>query len=228
MVRLCTWTVCAALLAGTVVWADRYAQFPGPTIDGSTLRFKEKVEDIYASGNHERALLIYQKELAPRGDKYAQYMTGYMHLHGQGVVADPAAALAWYRLAAERGEPKFIAAHDTLASSLDEAERARADELFAALWKQHGDRRIVLDLIEEDLAILRHSAVGRRDGAGAGLASGYAGQAANPYHQRVRSDLEARLAWLDAAPPVPEQVDGAELLAREVELRREAKALRLP
>src|SRR5690606_2889223 len=102
---------------------------------------------------------------------------------------DPAAALAWYRLASERGEPKVIEARDALEAALDPAERERADALLARLWQRHGDRRILLDLIEEDLEILRESAVGELAAAeGGGFASGYAGQAGgNPYYRRVRT-----------------------------------------
>jgi hypothetical protein len=224
-VRFCALLLVAAAASG----ADRYAQFPGPAIDDSTLRFKQKVESIYASGNYERALLIYQKELAPQGDKYAQYMTGYMYLHGQGVPPDPAAALAWYRLAAERGEPKFIEARDALRDTLDPATRARADELFAELWQAHGDRRLLLELIEEDLEILRDSRVEGIAGAetGAGLASGYSGQAANPYYSRVRSQLEERIAWLEAMPDDPPGVDSGALDSLEADLRRKLESLDL-
>lgn len=229
MARLGRRTLFAALLtAAAIVHADGYSQFPGPTIDGSTLRFKQKVEDIYASGNYDRALLIYEKELAPQGDKYAQYMTGYMHLHGQGVTADPAVALAWYRLAAERGEPKFIDARDALEARLEPGARGRADALFATLWEQHGDRRLLLELVEEDIEIL--SALDRVTGieSGAGFASGYSRQdGGNPYYRRVRTQLEERLAWLDALPDDPPGVDGAALDALEADLRRALGKLEL-
>lgn len=230
MPRMSCWPAFAAL-AAAVVLAEPYAQFPGPPIDGDTLRIKQKVEDIYASGNYGRALLIYEKELAPQGDKYAQYMTGYMHLNGQGVTADPAAALAWYRLAAERGEPKFIEARDALAATLDEPERARADELFAELWARHGDRRILLDLVEEDIDVLQESALGgfAAGSSGAGLTAGYSRQeGGNPYYRRVRTQLQERLAWLDTMPEDPSGVDSAKLDDREADLRRELDELDLP
>lgn len=230
MPRTSCWLAFAAL-AAAVVLAEPYAQFPGPPIDGDTLRIKQKVEDIYASGNYGRALLIYEKELAPQGDKYAQYMTGYMHLNGQGVTVDPAAALAWYRLAAERGEPKFIEARDALAATLDEEQRARADRIFARLWEQHGDRRILLELVEEDIAVLRESALGAfaAGSPGAGLTAGYSRQeGGNPYYRRVRAQLAERLAWLDTMPDDPPGVNSAKLDDREASLRRELEELDLP
>ena len=58
---------------------------------------------------YERAFMIYEKELAPLGDKYAQYMVGYMYLNAQSVLQDKISALAWFRIAAERGERCFPA-----------------------------------------------------------------------------------------------------------------------
>lgn len=231
MVRLTLSVGFAALVAvALAAHADRYAQFPGPPIDGSTLRFKQKVEDIYASGNWHRALLIYEKELAPQGDKYAQYMVGYMHLQGQGVSADPAAALAWYRLAAERGEPKFMEARDELEKTLSAAERERAQALFTSLWQRHGDRRILLELIEEDVEILREADV---DGLGVGargsnIASGYSGDGSgNPYYRRVRAQLAERLRYLDSMGGDPPGIDASRMDAFESGLRREIESLAL-
>ncbi|HZD52733.1 MAG TPA: hypothetical protein VE175_06770 [Woeseiaceae bacterium] len=226
-----------SIVLGVLLWgaplalADSYAQFPGPPIDGSTLRFKQKVEEIYASGNLERALLIYEKELAPQGDKYAQYMAGYMHLTGRGVEADAGKALAWYQLAAERGEPKFIEARDRLRGSLAPHELDRAQALFAGLWRRYGDRKLILDLVEEDVEILA-----RRDSdsgvfgtsEGAGLVSGYSqDRAGNPYYRRVREQLEERLRYLDAMTD-PEGLENSRMDAREADLRRKIKALDLP
>lgn len=220
-------------LAMGLAHAGQYAQFPGPLIDGSTLRFKQKVEEIYASGNYARALIIYEKELAPQGDKYAQYMTGYMHLTGRGVEPDPAQALAWYRLAAERGESKFIEARDALEETLSPDERQRANELFAELWQRHGDRRILLELVERDVGILREQAESAPALPGtespAGIASGYSGSGSgNSYHRRVRAQLEERLRYLGALPDDPPGIDDSRMDAIEAELRSEIDSLNLP
>lgn len=230
MTLLGTTLVACLLAAAAAVHADRYAQFPGPSIDSSTLRFKQKVEQIYASGNYQRALLIYEKELAPQGDKYAQYMTGYMHLTGRGVEADRAAALAWYRLAGERGEPKFIMARDALAEALSPGERRRAQKLFAELWQRHGDRRIILETIEEDIEILRDADMGGFTAAesGAGISSGYSGNGpGDPYYQRVREQLAERLRYLASMPDDPPGVDDSRMDGFEAELRRELESLDL-
>ena len=67
-----------------------------------TLSTQERVEKMYEAGEYNRALLIYEKDLAPLGDKYAQYMVGYMHLNAKGIPQDKVTALAWYRSAASR------------------------------------------------------------------------------------------------------------------------------
>lgn len=232
MVRLSIAAIFACLLAAAVGRSDEYAQFPGPPIDGSTLRFKQKVEEIYASGNYERALLIYEKELAPQGDKYAQYMVGYMHLTGRGVVPDPAKALAWYRLAAERGEPKFIEARDALEGTLAAGEQERAQSVFSELWQRHGDRRIILEMIEEDLELLgQREPAGLVGGAasGADISAGYSGNGpGNPYYRRVRAQLGERVRYLDSMPDDPSGVDDSAMDAFEADLRRQLEALDLP
>lgn len=214
------------LLAGGAVHAGPYEPFPGAAIDGSTLRFKSKVEEIYASGNHARALFIYENELAPRGDKYAQYMAGYMHLTGRGVEKDPAAALAWYRLAAERGEPKFIEARDGLERSLPAAERERSARLFATLWQRYGDKRLLLDLIREDLTILAERAVDASPTVGAGYSASGSG---DPYYRRVRAQLAERLRYLNDLQADP-RIEGTESRVETLEasVRRELQRLDLP
>ena len=62
--------------------AQTYKPFPGETVSQRTRNIQERVEVIYVAGDYQRALLIYEMDLAPIGDKYAQYMVGYMHLRG--------------------------------------------------------------------------------------------------------------------------------------------------
>ncbi|MGH8193309.1 MAG: tetratricopeptide repeat protein [Woeseiaceae bacterium] len=223
-----------ALCAAAVVSADEYRQFPGAPTDSQTLRTKEKVEEIYSSGNYERAMLIYEKELAPQGDKYAQYMVGYMHLAGRGVEKDPAEALAWYRLAAERGEPKFIQARDALYESLDADALAESEARFADLWQHYGDRKLILDLIRADLQILHQAS--DTDFAGGtshtGIVSGYSGsQSGDPYLRRVRAQLTERLQYLnsiveDKSTAMVAETSGID--AMEAKIRQDLKGLDRP
>ena len=65
-------------------------------------------------------MFIYREELAPLGDKYAQYMIGYMHEHGKGVDKDPAVA-----------SPGIASPSGARARIL----RTRHDEQAGARWK---------------------------------------------------------------------------------------------
>ncbi len=220
--------------------ADRYHLFPGKALDGRTVSAQHKVESLYSSGDFTRAFLIYRKELAPIGDKYAQYMVGYMRLHGQGVERNPAEALAWYRLAAERGESVLSQARDALQLSLDEDERVEAGRIFARLWQQYGDRKLLLELIREDLAIL-HSRVARENAEGApqspaegrphmAIASGYMGSGGDDVYRRVRERLDRRLAYLEHAARIEPADNGAAnqvIEALETEVRQELEALEI-
>jgi hypothetical protein len=220
-----------ALCAVGAVSADEYRQFPGPPTDSRTLHIKDKVEEIYSSGDYERAMLIYEKELAPRGDKYAQYMVGYMYLTGRGVEPDPAEALAWYRLAAERGESKLIQARDTLYASLNDAAIEDSEERFAELWQRYGDRKLILDLVRADLDILRQYADAGLSGTPAGnsIVSGYSGsESGDPYLRRVRAQLTERLEYLDSIvedKAAAEVAEASGIAAMEAKIRRELEEL---
>ena len=84
-VRQAILSILIAIVAAAIASAQTYASFPGGDLDHATLRVQERVEELYVSGAYERAHFIYRNELAPRGDKYAQYMIGYMHFTGAGV-----------------------------------------------------------------------------------------------------------------------------------------------
>ncbi|MCH7820683.1 MAG: SEL1-like repeat protein [Proteobacteria bacterium] len=129
--------------------------FPGQAPSRSKMRTQEKVDSLFEKGDYERAMFIYKKELAPIGDKFAQYMVGYMHLAGKGVHADAIVASAWYRLAAERGNEQFVRVRDKLLALMNDEQRARSDSLFIELRRRMGDAVLISQLIKEDIAILR-------------------------------------------------------------------------
>ena len=227
--------VAVAFAIVTAAAAQEYRQFPGAQMDSRTLRIQQSVETVFSSGDYGRALLIYEKELAPLGDKYAQYMVGFMHLKGKGVPENPAEALAWYRLAAERGEGPFVRARDELRQSLQPAELEQSNERFAELWQRYSDRKLLLDLIREDLDILSGSTAQAEEladaGGGVPLAAGYAGSdTIEGYRHRVRTRLVERLQYLsstkDAAQAGIENAAALEKL--ESQVRHELKALDLP
>ncbi len=147
----------AVLIIATVASSQTFPSFPGGETDRATLRTQERVEELYVKGSYDRAYLIYRKELAPRGDKYAQYMIGYMHFTGAGMPEDPSVALAWYRLAAERGEPAIVVARDQLLKTLSLAQIETANNLLVTLRSELSDRVLILDLVKNDIDKLLNS-----------------------------------------------------------------------
>ena len=138
-----------------VVSAQAASTYPEIPIDSKTLRVQEQADRVYERTDYERAFFIYRNELAPIGDKYAQYMVGYMYLAGKGVREDHVTASAWYRLAAERGTKEFIKARDRLVSRLDAGEMARSDQLFVQLRKDYGDLTVLMQALREDFKALQ-------------------------------------------------------------------------
>jgi len=140
----------------------QWTEFPTGDLDSRTMRTQAKVESLYERGDYKRAHFIYSNELAPQGDKYAQYMTGYMYMMGQGVDEDPVRASAWYRIAAERRGPEFMAVRDQVLQNLNDEQRARSDELYVELRKKYSDLVIIMELLVEDLDTLKTARTGSR------------------------------------------------------------------
>ena len=188
-----------ALMVAAVASSQNYPSFPGAETDRATLRTRERVEELYLSGAYERAYFIYRKELAPRGDKYAQYMIGYMHFTGGGVPEDPAVALAWYRLAAERGEPAIELARDELQKTLSPTQIATAEELLAELKSELSDRVLIYELVQRDLDLLRDRA-GRINSMGASpvliIDRRYGYISGAQYNQIIKKRLAVRVKYL--------------------------------
>jgi hypothetical protein len=130
--------------------------------ESPTLRLHEKAEDLYRNGHWQRAYFIYVNELAAVGDKYAQYMAGYMWLNGKGVPRDEVRASAWYRLAAERGAPEFVEVRDQLLESMSEADREASDAAFIALRQKYSDLILALGHAREERELLDTRPTGSR------------------------------------------------------------------
>ena len=215
-----------------VAAAQAYKPFPGDAVDPRTRSIQERVEVVYQSGDYSRALLIYEKDLAPIGDKYAQYMAGYMHLNGQGTEPDPVEALAWYRLAAERGDPLLLQTRDQLSAALTPEQRSRADNRFIDLWSTMSDRVLLVELIHRDMEILRQQSGSRIPGAEVSVPTiVYTpdGVPAGPgYYRHIRTRLDARIAYLDARVEISDEIIARELeqiLNRESAIKRELAAM---
>ena len=209
------------LLTATVASSQTHPSFPGGEIDRATLRTQE----LYVSRSYDRAYFIYRNELAPRGDKYAQYMIGYMHFTGVGVPEDPSVALAWYRLAAERGEPVIEVARDQIQEALSPEQVAAADGLFAELRAELSDRVLIYALVQKDLDILRYSA-GRGPSKGSGamlvIDRRYGYMSGAQYYETIRKRLTARLTYLKGQVDVVdvEGVETMELAQIESEIKQ--------
>ena len=143
------------LLQPLVAGAQVPAAFPGAPANLTTMQVQAKAEEVFERGNYQRAYFIYREELAPIGDKYSQYMVGYMHLTGKGVPEDKVVASAWYRLAAERNTPEFVKARDELMDALTPEQRDASDRQFVGLKKQFGDLRLLMNAIRSDYQILK-------------------------------------------------------------------------
>ncbi|GMR17477.1 MAG: hypothetical protein BMS9Abin32_589 [Gammaproteobacteria bacterium] len=232
--RLAILTGVLALFVSATALSQNYKHFPGPAVDQKTMRALERVEQLYERGDYARALFIYEKELAPVGDKYAQYMVGYMYLAGKSVPPNRPAALAWYRLAAERGEPAIVQARDALHNSMSPEEVEISNGLFADLWRRIGDNRLILDLISEDMQILRARTGTRIPGGTTGQLmminmSGNGG--AERFYKDVRERLQTRLEYLKTNVEIIdiEQDDEVtEVRSLEQEIRKELAALGMP
>ena len=132
-------------------------------LDSRTLSVQAKAEELFEQGDYRRAHVIYRNDLAPIGDKYAQYMLGFMNLSGLGVEQDPVLASAWYRLAAERGEPEeFVAIRDRLLDQLDAVDRARSREIYLGLRRDYSDIAISMREAREAFEALSQVSTGSR------------------------------------------------------------------
>jgi uncharacterized protein YihD (DUF1040 family) len=134
-------------------------------LDSKTLSVQAKAEELFERGDYRRAHVVYLNDLAPIGDKYAQYMLGFMSLSGRGIEQDPVLASAWYRLAAERGVPQeFVATRDELLGQLDAVDRTRSDEIYLGLRRDYSDIAISMRETREAFDDLSKAVTGSRLG----------------------------------------------------------------
>jgi TPR repeat protein len=129
--------------------------FLGEEANRAILDLQEEADSAFAKGDYGQALEVYQKQLAPLGDKYSQYMVGYMYLAGKGVQEDAILASAWVRLAAQREAEQYARIRDSLLALFNDEQRSRSDQLYTSLRREMGDLTLVGLLIESDLQVLR-------------------------------------------------------------------------
>ena len=148
-------TLFALIISGLLLASDIALAKPGSGIsvnrpDSRTLATQRKVDELYVDGEYERAFFIYRNELAPIGDKYAQYMIGYLYHTGKGVIENHVAASAWYQLAAERGTREFIVVRDQLNRSMTSEQIRDSESLYQELRMQFSDLAVLMAAIKRD------------------------------------------------------------------------------
>lgn len=200
----------------------------GRGFDAPTLRLQAKADNLYRKGHWERAHFIYVNELAAKGDKYSQYMAGYMCMHGKGVERDKIRASAWYRLAAERDGPEFVAIRDQTLEAMSEEERLASDALFVELRQRYSDLVLMLDDIEEEREAMNETPTGSRLSGGSSaitVIDAATGDtiARSEYLRRLEKRMQARLDYLagrigsDALDPDMSDGEFGELRGRVAE-----------
>ena len=215
--------------------SQTYKSFPGESADQRTIEIQKRVDELFAAGEFKRALFIYEKELAPRGDKYAQYMVGYMHLKGQSVPQDKVTALAWYRLAAERGNEVLEQARDELAESMTQAEINASNRIFLGLLQKIGDTRLIMALIQRDMNTLKGRTGTHIQGSNVGgrvVIVRPSGRIEDPnFYRNLRLRLEARLNYLETNVEISDidlESDDNEIRMFEKQVKSELAELEIP
>ena len=194
-----------------------------------TLSVQAKAEELFERGDYRRAYTIYLNDLAPIGDKYAQYMLGFMSLSGLGVDQDPVLASAWYRLAAERGEPpQFVAVRNDFLDQLDGDDRARSDQVYLQLCAEFSDIAISMREVLEEFGNLSQVSTGSRVGGSSSLVTiveprAGGSQSGDAFVRRAKRRMQGHLdnvtAMLGADRIDAEQVTASELAALEETVR---------
>lgn len=169
--------------------------------DSRTLKVQRKVDQLFERGEYDRAYFIYRNELVPLGDKYAQYMVGFMHLTGMGVHEDPVTASAWYRLAAERDTPQFVAVRDMLLEDMSVEQRRQSDQMFLEIRRSYSDLIILLNSIKRNARDVRPTTGSRLRNPSSPMTvieakSPNQTQSSAVFYGRIESELEGNLVML--------------------------------
>ena len=120
--------------------------------------------------------------------KPAQYNLGVLYLNGHGSEVDLPRAMAWFALAAERGETQYVYAKQLLYAHLTPAQFEQANEIWRELLPTYGDATALVRAKARWREVLM-SATGSRVGSAAPhmLAGGMVGLAG--HHQPANYDV---------------------------------------
>lgn len=217
-----------ACLFASLAAAQTTNSFPQMPVDAKTIRVQKQAEEVYDRTDYDRAFFIYKHELAPIGDKYGQYMVGFMYLTGKGVEENRVAASAWYRLAAERGTKEFVRASDQLLRSLDDEQRAESDRQFIELRREFGDLVLIAKAVRDDYQLLRERTGSRVSGGSSPvtvveMGRGGTTTSGSEYYGRIERRLQARLDFIGRHTDidiVDLDLDTLDIEAIELEIER--------
>lgn len=192
---------CSALvLLSLPAAAQRSSGLSADLPDSQTMAVQEKVDQLFDAGEYERAFFIYRNELAPLGDKYAQYMVGYMYQDGLGIDEDPVSAAAWYQLAAERGTREFVVVRDRYMHVMDPAAATQSRELYRELRLKYSDLAVLLSSIKRNVKDLQ-GRTGSRVRSQSSPVTVIESRTSrfttgSDYYGNIREELEARVGLL--------------------------------
>ena len=113
------------------VWDAPSAYFPG--------KYFEQKAQFYLKNKDYRAALQMFELSGFWADKVAQYNAGIMYYSGVGVPVDKPRGAAWLSIAAQAHEDLAERARQVAFAGLDDAERAKADEIARELDAKYGD-----------------------------------------------------------------------------------------
>lgn len=167
--------------------------------DHDTQGIQNKADELFEREKYKRAHLIYRNDLAPMGDKYAQYMVGFMSLNGLGVSEDPVLASAWFRLAAERGVAQFVKVRDDLIRRLDTVEMDRSDEIYLELRRQYSDIVVRMREVGVEYKSLQGGSTGTRTGSSSSsllIVRGEGTSTLETYHYPILRRIQKHLDFI--------------------------------
>jgi len=192
--------VAALMSISATCFAQRSSELSADLPDSRTMAVQDKVERIFDAGEFERAFFIYRNELAPIGDKYAQYMVGFMFHTGLGVEEDSVSAAAWYQLAAERGTREFIVVRDRLLHVMDQDDADLSRVMYRELRVRYCDLAVLLSSIKRNMKELQERTGSRLGGQSSPIivienrASRFS--SGSDYYGNVEDELEVRMRLL--------------------------------
>ena len=192
--------VAALTCVSATCFAQRSSELSADFPDSRTMAVQDKVERIFNAGEFERAFFIYRNELAPLGDKYAQYMVGFMYETGLGIEEDNVSAAAWYQLAAERDTREFVVVRDRLLHVLDQDDADLSRVLYRELHLRYCDLAVLLSSIKRNLKELQGRTGSRLGGESSPVmvieSRSRRSGSGSDYYGDIQEELEARVVLL--------------------------------